>query len=174
MVEKNLTAQPITVEQCPPTPRADLPQLPRRARLSRTWRTSSTPPTRPIKSNISPRLRIIAHSYKHLRRSDIERDLLFAEIDGEPIGYGRCMWDKVQDETNYYTYSFFVHLHPDWRGKGIGKAMAAHLINRIEEITQITPANRPNSSRPWAAIPSSGGMPSSPDSVSSLSVTASA
>ena len=78
----------------------------------------------------------VARSYRHIRRSDIERDMLFAEVDGMPIGYGRCMWAKVENGDGYYTYSFFIHLHPDWRGKGIGEAMAAHLIDRIKEIAQ--------------------------------------
>ena len=34
----------------------------------------------------------IARDYQHLVRCDTEKDMLFAEVDGEVIGYSRCMW----------------------------------------------------------------------------------
>ena len=82
----------------------------------------------------------IARTYDFIQRSDTDADMIFAEVDGEPIGYGRCMWNLVKDTEEYYTYGFFVHLKTDWRGKGIGKAMAGHLIDRIAAISQKHPA----------------------------------
>jgi ribosomal protein S18 acetylase RimI-like enzyme len=77
----------------------------------------------------------IERSYKRLQRSDTDKDMLFAEIFGEPVAYGRCMWSLVKENPeDYYQYFFFVHLKPEWRGVGLGKAMGAHLIDRIEEM----------------------------------------
>jgi GNAT superfamily N-acetyltransferase len=129
-----LTAYPISVEDAP-----EIPGL-----TFRSFQGEHDYPTMAEIINASAQVdkvedtttvESVARAYKHLRRSDIQRDLLFAEIDGKTIAYGRCSWAKVQAETDYYTYSFFVHLHPDWRGKGIGRAMASHLINRIKDVT---------------------------------------
>lgn len=84
----------------------------------------------------------IARNYKHLQRSDTDKDMLFAEIDGEAVAYGRCQWSHVKDgQESYYQYFLFVHLKPEWRGTGLGKAMGEYFIERIEEIAAGHPAD---------------------------------
>jgi GNAT superfamily N-acetyltransferase len=59
------------------------------------------------------------------------------------------MWAKVEDGNSYYTYSFFVHLHPDWRGKGIGRAMSGHLIERIKVVADEHPPEAEKFIQSW-------------------------
>ena len=83
----------------------------------------------------------VAHTYRYLQRSDTDKDMLFAEVDGELVAYGRCMWSAEPDSTHLYT--FFVHLTPAYRGKGLGEAMANHFIERLREIAQDHPQDAP-------------------------------
>jgi mycothiol synthase len=63
----------------------------------------------------------IARGYRHLENCDPQTDMLFAEVDGQPIAYGRIWWDDLLDGIRlYHPFGF---LHPDWRHKGIGSAM---------------------------------------------------
>ena len=51
------------------------------------------------------RVEDIAINYEHIQRSDPDKDMVFIEIDGQPVGYGRCMWD--QEGTGEYRYGMF-------------------------------------------------------------------
>jgi mycothiol synthase len=63
----------------------------------------------------------IFHTYHHLENCDPRTDMLFAEIDGQLIAYGRIWWnDQVDGIRLYHPFGF---IHPDWRGKGIGAVM---------------------------------------------------
>ena len=63
----------------------------------------------------------IALTYRHLENCDPQTDMLFAEVDGQVIAYGRIWWDDMLDGLRlYHPFGF---LHPDWRGKGIGTAL---------------------------------------------------
>jgi mycothiol synthase len=63
----------------------------------------------------------IARAYRHLENCNPQSDMLFAEVECQVIAYGRIWWDDLLDGTLLYHPIGF--LHPDWRGKGIGKAM---------------------------------------------------
>lgn len=83
----------------------------------------------------------IERSYKHLQRSDTDKDMIFAEVAGKPIAYGRCTWSLMkEDPADFYQYFFFVHIKGEWRGKGIAHAMGAYLIDRLKEIASEHPA----------------------------------
>jgi GNAT superfamily N-acetyltransferase len=63
----------------------------------------------------------VARTYRHLINCDPQTDMLFAEVDGKVIGYGRIWWENLLDGIRlYHPFGF---LHPDWRGIGIGNAM---------------------------------------------------
>ena len=68
----------------------------------------------------------IARDYTHLVRCDPEKDMLFAEVDGEVVAYSRCMWDE--ELNGDYLYSHFVNLKPAWRGMGQPSARRGGLI----------------------------------------------
>ncbi len=74
----------------------------------------------------------IAHTYSHLVNCDPYQDMIFAEIHGEAIGYGRAWWThKANGERIYYHVGF---LKPAWRRKGIGSAMLRFLQNRMAQV----------------------------------------
>ena len=74
----------------------------------------------------------IARTYRHLENCDPQADMLFAEVDGQVIAYGRLWWDDLLDGIRlYHPFGF---LHPDWRGKGIGTAMWEAGERRAREI----------------------------------------
>lgn len=74
----------------------------------------------------------IARTYRHLENCDPQTDMLFAEVDGQVIAYGRLWWADEADGTLLYLP--FGFLHPDWRGKGIGSAMWDAAENRARQI----------------------------------------
>ncbi len=74
----------------------------------------------------------IAAGYEHLERCDPERDLLVAEVDGRPIGYGRVWWDQEPDGPRVYGQVCFVD--PAVGGRGIGSALFAWNEARLREI----------------------------------------
>ncbi len=71
----------------------------------------------------------IAHSYSHLVNCDPRQDMIFAEADGEVIGYGRAWWAHQSSGERIYWHIGFVK--PAWRRKGIGSAMLRFLQNRM-------------------------------------------
>jgi mycothiol synthase len=75
----------------------------------------------------------IRRNYSHLVRCDPQTDMLFAEINGEVVGYNRVWWEKQDDGA--FIYSVVGFLHPDWRRKGLGTAMLRKSEARRREIS---------------------------------------
>lgn len=75
----------------------------------------------------------VQRNYSHLTNSNAYTDMLFAEINGEVIGYNRVWWDKLNDDVTL-TYACVGFLLPEWRRKGIGSAMFQHAEERLREI----------------------------------------
>jgi mycothiol synthase len=69
-------------------------------------------------------LEMLAVDYAHLTNCDPETDILLAEVDGVIVAYGRVFWEDFTDGTR--GYHAFAFLHPDWRRRGIGRAMLHH------------------------------------------------
>jgi mycothiol synthase len=74
----------------------------------------------------------ITSEYTHLANFDPAQDLLLAEINGTLIGYSRLNWWREEDGTRIYYLS--GDLHPDWRRKGIGRAMVRHTERRAQAL----------------------------------------
>jgi mycothiol synthase len=83
----------------------------------------------------------VTRTYRHLENCDPQTDMLFAEVDGQVIAYGRVWWLDEADGT--LLYAPFGFLHPDWRGKGIGTAMWDAAENRCLEIAAGHPKDKP-------------------------------
>jgi len=83
----------------------------------------------------------LANNYAHLVNCDPCRDLLCAQVDGKVIGYKRVSW-RVENEGNWI-YVHFGFLLPEWRLKGIGRAMLHHSERRLREIAAQHPVNGP-------------------------------
>jgi GNAT superfamily N-acetyltransferase len=75
----------------------------------------------------------ITRSYSHLTNCDLSRDVLFAEIDGQPVAYSRLTW-WVEEASESYIYLSFGFVDPQWRRKGLGLAMLRYNQRRIREI----------------------------------------
>ena len=75
----------------------------------------------------------VRRNYSHLNNCDPYTDMLFAEINGEVIGYQRVWWDQLNDGVTR-TYSGIGFLLPAWRRKGIGTAMFQHAEERLRQI----------------------------------------
>ncbi|CAN5120998.1 hypothetical protein BH20ACT13_BH20ACT13_21680 [soil metagenome] len=74
----------------------------------------------------------VAAHYDHLERCDPERDLLVAEVAGQPVGYSRVWWDHEADGPLLYTHVCFVD--PTFGGRGIGSALFTWNEGRLREI----------------------------------------
>jgi mycothiol synthase len=83
----------------------------------------------------------IAINYRHLENCDPQTDMLFAEVNGRVIAYGRIWWDELSDGIRVYHPFGFVH--PDWRGNGIGTAMWEAAENRSRQIAAGHPKETP-------------------------------
>lgn len=75
----------------------------------------------------------VQRNYSRLTNSDPYTDMLFAEVNGEVIGYQRVWWEKLNDGVTL-TYSSVGFLLPEWRRKGIGTAMYQHAEERMRQI----------------------------------------
>ena len=66
-------------------------------------------------------LESIKHTYGTTRNHDPFRDMLIAEVDGKMVAYNRVFWERELDGPRVYWHFGFVL--PEWRGKGLGRAM---------------------------------------------------
>jgi GNAT superfamily N-acetyltransferase len=60
-----------------------------------------------------------------LANSDLQTKLVLAEVDGEVIGYGRVWWEQTATGQRLYGQQGLVA--PEWRHKGIGRALLCWL-----------------------------------------------
>lgn len=97
----------------------------------------------------------IKNDYKHLENSDPEKDMRFAEVDGQLVAYSRVEWN-MEESSQVYIYSHFVHIHPDFRNKGIEEALIEWCENRLQIISAAHPQRNKrffqtysNELKPW-------------------------
>ena len=76
----------------------------------------------------------VARYYSHLVNCDPYRDMRFAEIDGNVIGYTRISWSAEESGTQVYRSVGF--LLPKWRRRGIGSALLAWGEGRLATIAR--------------------------------------
>jgi mycothiol synthase len=91
----------------------------------------------------------VARTYRHLVNCDANRDMLFVEVGGEVVGYGRVWWERELEGK--WRYQHFAHLLPAWRGKGIRRTMLRHNERRLREIAAEHPADGPRLFEAWAS-----------------------
>ena len=60
-------------------------------------------------------------TYSHLVNCDPFQDMLLAEAEGEAIAYCRVFWEQQIEGDRVYFH--FGTVLPEWRRKGIGRAM---------------------------------------------------
>jgi mycothiol synthase len=81
----------------------------------------------------------LRNNYEHPINSDPSKDLLLVQVNGQVVGYSRVMWDELH--AGGRTYTNFGFLLPEWRDKGIGRAMLRHNEARSCEIAAGHPAD---------------------------------
>lgn len=81
-----------------------------------------------------------ATDYDHLLNCDPYTDMVFAEVEGEVVGYGRCWWNNQVDGS--IAYYFFAHLLPAWRKTGIRLAIVRQLKQRLRQIAANHPTDK--------------------------------
>lgn len=74
----------------------------------------------------------LAHDYQFLVNCDPYQDMLFAELDDQVIGYSRVHWLEELDGKRFYLH--FGYLLPEFRRRGIGRAMLRYNQQRLREI----------------------------------------
>jgi mycothiol synthase len=77
-------------------------------------------------------LESIKHAYGTTRNHDPHKDMLIAEMGGKMVAYNRVYWDRELDGPRVYWHFGFVL--PEWRGKGLGRAMIRWAERRAREI----------------------------------------
>jgi GNAT superfamily N-acetyltransferase len=75
----------------------------------------------------------LAHAFACVKDHDPRGDFLFAEVDGQAVGYGSISWDDSPEDPKSYKHS--VHLLPEWRGRGIREAMFLWNEHMIADIS---------------------------------------
>jgi mycothiol synthase len=96
----------------------------------------------------SDTLEDVVRNYRHLHNCDPYRDMVFAEVKGKVVGYGRVFWD--QEATGLRRYAHFAFLLPEWREKGIRRAMLHHNEGRLRQIAAEHPDDGPRFFEAWA------------------------
>ena len=91
----------------------------------------------------------IAATYRNLLNCDPHKDMIFAELQGDVIGFGRVWWVLKSDGTR--TYVHFALLLPQWREKGIRLAMLDRNERRTWEIAADHPKDESRYFETWAA-----------------------
>jgi mycothiol synthase len=92
-------------------------------------------------------------NYERLNNCDPYTDMVFMEIDGQPndgvIGYSRGMWWQ-EEATKHRIYATLGFMLPQWRRKGIGRAVLKHLQKRMREVAAHHPQDGERFFHAWA------------------------
>jgi mycothiol synthase len=89
------------------------------------------------KIEVAKTLEDLTHDYAHLENCNPQQDMIFAEIDGQVIGYLRGYW---WDELNLgRRYAHVGFLAPHWRRKGVGTVLLNWIENHLREIAMEHP-----------------------------------
>ena len=91
----------------------------------------------------------VARQYNNLDNCDPFKDMLFAEVRGEVIGFSRVSWS--QESSGEYIYTLFGMVLPEWRRKGLGTAMLHHDEDRLRQIAGGHPPETPKFFQTWAS-----------------------
>lgn len=75
----------------------------------------------------------VRNDYEHLVNCDPARDMIFAEIDGEAVAYGRTMW-WLEDSTGDLIYHAMLYIDPAAHGLGLREPLVRWLEGRRRAI----------------------------------------
>jgi mycothiol synthase len=78
------------------------------------------------------KLEDVVNTYTHLHHCDPYRDMLFAEVGGEVVGYCRTWWE-VEGSGRWVGFQL-GNVLPEWRRKGIGSTLLRFNEGRLHQI----------------------------------------
>ncbi len=81
----------------------------------------------------------IARRFQYLNNCDPYQDMVFAEVDGQVIGFNQVEWFEESSGQRIYFHDGF--LRPSWRHRGIGQAMMTCAERRLRQIAAGHPGN---------------------------------
>ncbi len=84
----------------------------------------------------------IANDFASTANFDPHQDIIVAEIDGRMAGFSRVRWWMNNEGQRVYWQ--FGYLRPEWRRKGIGRAMLRYTESRARLHAQANPMGRPS------------------------------
>jgi mycothiol synthase len=90
----------------------------------------------------------VAWVLAHLTNCEPERDMLFAEANGETVAFSRVWW--VEESTGERLYKSLGFVHPHWRRQGLGAAMLRYNEHHLRDIARGHPARTPKLFQVWA------------------------
>ena len=90
-----------------------------------------------MKRNVSAE--VIANAYQHMSNCDPFKDIIVAEVNGKVVGYARGWWDNDPDFGQIYHHNGF--LLPEWRRKGIGRAMLLWMEDHFSQSADSDPGS---------------------------------
>ena len=85
-------------------------------------------------------LEALAHNYAHLFNCDPAADMVMMEVAGALVGYARVWWAQ-EEKTRMRVYNAIAFLAPQWRGRGIGRAVLRWQEARLRAIAATHPAD---------------------------------
>lgn len=86
------------------------------------------------------------NDFDHLVNTDTDEDVVVVEHDGETIGFIKQNW---VEEIEAIAFRHQQYLRPDWRGKGIRKAMLNRSEARARMVAADVPRGKPQQMRTW-------------------------
>lgn len=81
----------------------------------------------------------IANAYQHLSNCDPFKDIIVAEVFGKVVGYARGWWESDPTLGRIYRHNGF--LVPEWRRKGIGRAMLLWMEDHLAQSANAAPGS---------------------------------
>jgi GNAT superfamily N-acetyltransferase len=82
----------------------------------------------------------IANWFAHLETFDPFKDMLFIEVNDEPVGASMAYWEEDPNDNRYYEHISI--LLPEWRGKGLRHIMVRFSESRLREMATSHPLEK--------------------------------
>lgn len=89
--------------------------------------------------------------YRHLVGCDPDKDILVTEVEGDVVGY--VALHRMPELDGVVTYRHHEWLLPEWRGKGIMRAMRRWSEARSRQLMEEHPGEGPNKMSQWVTEP---------------------
>ncbi|HET9345083.1 MAG TPA: GNAT family N-acetyltransferase [Candidatus Limnocylindrales bacterium] len=97
----------------------------------------------------------IRHDLEHQAHFDLGRDVLIAEIDGRIVGEGE---QNVVVREGVAVHQWNAWVHPDERGRGIGRALVRWVERRARQAAAEWPGPEPHELGTWIDSESAAGL----------------